>query len=186
MMASKLIHSPAGTSLFHPGGFTLVEVVVAVFITSLLAVAIGQGTRAIFGSERLTEETWIATELGLSLIDEIVNLPFVDHEEPVEVIGADTDEYQDPWTREFFDDVDDYNVWDGSKLLQVKDGTRIEHAGWTRSVTVGYVLGSNFKTGSVSATSYKQITVNVHKDGQIVRSFSVVRGNGGRHVDYIN
>ena len=170
----------------HNNGFTLVEVVVAVFITSLLAVAIGHGTRSILGSEDLTEETWIVSELGLSLIDEIVILPFMDHQEPVEVIGADTDEYKAPWTREFFDDVDDYNVWDGSQPLQTKDGSILEHPGWTRSVTVGYVLGSNFKTGSVSATSYKQITVNVHKDGQIVRSFSVVRGKGGRHVDYIN
>ena len=165
-------------------GFTLVEALVAIMILSLLAIAISDAGRTIFGLENDAQDTWEATQLGLALMDEIINLPFEDREEPENAIGVDTGEWKDPWIRASFDDVDDYNAWVSGFVLQNKDGAPIGKPGYTRTVTVNYSPVSNFSIVSMAPTDYKVITVNVYKYGDFVRSIKVVRARGGRSVDY--
>lgn len=163
-------------------GMTLIETMVAMVIVALLAAAIGGASGVILGTEREADESSVATELGMALLEEITALPFDDPAGSAS-LGPDLGEWGPPTDRSLFDDVDDYTVWDGSYPLQQKDGTAIDLPGYTRDVTIQYV-GSGLATMSMTPTDYKQITVRVYKQGTLVGTFGSVRVEGGRYVDF--
>jgi prepilin-type N-terminal cleavage/methylation domain-containing protein len=189
----------------HIQGMTFVEVMAATVILGALAAAVQSVTASILMAQQEAEDSWVATELGISLLEEAAAMPFTDPQAKNDVLGAELGEWgatamllKSPetfagskptplgaglYTRERFDDVDDYVEWDGSYSLQQKDGTPIALSGYTRSVDVVYVNNTNFSVTSVTPTDHKLILVKVAKDGVAVASFTTVRARGGRNVD---
>ncbi len=104
-------------------------------------------------------------------------------EVPGEVPGGVPGNGAQEKTRAFFDDVDDYTIWDGTYPLQQKDGSGMGFTRYTRKVEVVYTTPASFTAASLVATAYKRITVQVLEDGKIVGEFYTIRVQGGRHVD---
>lgn len=165
-------------------GLTLVEVLVATGIIALLVGATTSASRIILATERATDEAIVVSELGIALLEEIAALPWDDPHNPTATLGPEFGEWIPLGNRANFDDVDDYTVWNGSAGLEQKDGTTIPLPGYTRRVAVTYVNSANFDLSSVSATDFKKIAVAVYKDGELIRTFSTVRVQGGRRVDF--
>ena len=165
-------------------GLTLVETLMATLIMSLLASATMSAGRVILVTERGAEDSWRATELGLGLLEEVAALPFNDPQSGGTFIGPEFGEWALPGKRALFDDVDDYSVWNGSQTLQQKDGTPINLPGYTRAVSISYVTGGDFSAVSLQPTDYKSITVSVFEKGELLGTFTTVRVEGGRDVDF--
>lgn len=164
-------------------GFTLVEVLVTIVIVSMLALATGGTARVIFATRDECDQSGFADELGVSLLEEIAVLPFDDPQSGGTALGPEAGEWVAFGTRVAFDDVDDYTVWTGGMPLQQKDGTLIAQAGYTRTVSIGYVSPTQFSLASFTPTDCKQITVTVLYKGSVVGTYATVRIQGGRHVD---
>jgi len=165
-------------------GTTMVEVVIAIGVVAVLGAAIGGASEAILATDRETDDATRVGELGLALLEEIAALPFDDPQNGESTLGAEFGEWIPLGSRATLDDVDDYVVWTGNQPLQAKDGTLIPWTGYTRAVSIDYVLADDFSQVSLAATDYKRITVSVRKDGQVVGTFVTVRVQGGRDVDF--
>ncbi|MCK4305112.1 MAG: prepilin-type N-terminal cleavage/methylation domain-containing protein [Candidatus Eisenbacteria sp.] len=165
-------------------GLTLVETLIATLIMALLASATMSAGRVVLVMERGAEDSWRAAELGLGLLEEVATLPFNDPQSGGTSIGPELGEWVPPGNRALFDDVDDYSVWNGSQTLQQKDGTAINLPGYTRAVSISYVTAGDFSAVSLLPTDYKSITVSVFEKGDLVETFTTVRVEGGRDVDF--
>ncbi len=164
-------------------GLSLVEVLVATMVVSLLALATHGVTGLILDTRSEADDADLVDELGVSLLEEIAVLPFNDPQDGGTSIGPETGEWVPNGDRVLFDDVDDYAVWNGSPPLQQKDGTLINISNYTRTVSVSYVNPSNFNLASFTPTDSKRITVYVLRNGTVAKRFSTVRIEGGRYVD---
>lgn len=177
------IAPPGWVSANH--GFTLVEALITIVIVSTLALATGSTARVIFATRDECDQTSVADELGVSLLEEIAALPFDDPQSGGTALGPETGEWVALGNRALFDDVDDYAVWTGGLPLQQKDGSPIAQPGYTRTVTIGYVNPTNFTLASFTPTDCKQIRVTVLYNGAVVSTYATVRIEGGRHVDNV-
>ncbi len=166
-------------------GITLVETVIAVLITSLLALAINHASRTVLATSEEANSSWTATKLGMSLIEEICSQPFCDPDSLSATIGPDGAEWTAPWNRSKFNDVDDYSVWSNTtNPLQHKSGKPMHEQDFSRTVSISYIYSANIAVTSSTPTNYKLICVNVYKSNSLVRSIKTVRSKGGRDVDY--
>ncbi len=165
------------------GGFTLVEALITIAIVSTLALATGGTARVIFAARDECDQSSVADELGISLLEEIATLPFNDPQSGGTALGPETGEWVALGNRALFDDVDDYTVWTGGLPLQQKDGSLIAQPGYTRTVTIAYTNPTNFTLASFTPTDCKMITVTVLYKGSVVGTYSTVRIEGGRNVD---
>lgn len=170
------------TAARSESGLTLVETTVATAVLVLLAMALGGSAHVILSSQRALEEADLVRDLGISLLDEITALPFEDPDSATVALGPEPGEWEEPWTRDAFNDVDDYAVWNGMPL-QHKDGTPLNIEGYTRAVTVRWVDPGGFGSDEDEPTHYKKITVTVYRSGHAAGSFVALRAGGGRHVD---
>ncbi|MCK4411935.1 MAG: hypothetical protein KAY32_00190 [Candidatus Eisenbacteria sp.] len=166
------------------GGMTLIEVAVATLIVGLLASALHTAGETILAGLREGDDSWQATELGLALLGEIASLPFDDPQLGEGVLGPEAGEWTPGGKRTLFNDVDDYAVWTAGMPLQEKDGTPIALSSYARAVAVDYVDPDDFGLVSAQATDYKRITVSVYLRGELRNSFTTVRVQGGRDVDF--
>jgi hypothetical protein len=164
-------------------GVTLVETVIATLIVALLGGAVMSAARAVLSVDDEAQRSWQAGELGLALLEEIASLPFDDPQTAGAAFGPETGEWNADHTRILFDDVDDYDVWDGFQPLQQKDGTPIDLPQYRRAVSVDYVDPNDFRITPVGPTDYKKITVTVLENDVVVGRFVTVRVQGGRDVD---
>jgi hypothetical protein len=170
----------------HPGeqGLTLVEAVIAIAVVAALGAGIGGAAGVILATDREADSASTVSELGLALLEEIASLPFDDPQGGGTALGPEFGEWMPLGNRANLDDVDDYTVWTGNQPLQAKDGTLLPLSGYTRSVSIAYVPADNFSQTSLAATDYKRIVVSVVKDGMVVGTFTTVRVQGGRDVDF--
>ena len=164
-------------------GFTLVEAMITIVIVSMLALATGGTARVIFATRDECDQTGLADELGISLLEEIASLPFDDPQSGGTSLGPEAGEWVAFGNRALFDDVDDYTAWAGGLPLQQKNGALIDQPGYTRAVAISYVNPTQFTLASFTPTDCKQITVTVLYKGASVGTYSTVRIEGGRHVD---
>lgn len=164
-------------------GVTLVETMIATLIVALLGGAVMGAARAVLAVDDEAQRSWQASELGLALLEEIAALPFDDPQTGEAVSGPETGEWNADHTRALFDDVDDYDVWDGFQPLQQKDGTLIDLPQYRRAVSIDYADPNDFRVTPVSPTDYKKITVTVLENNVIAARFVTVRVQGGRDVD---
>ncbi len=163
-------------------GLTLVEVTVATAVLGLLAMALSGSAHVILSAQRAQEEADLVRDLGISLLDEITALPFEDPDSVTVALGPEPGEWEEPWTRSAFNDVDDYAVWNG-RPLRHKCGTPLGIIGYTRGVTVVWVDPEDFGSVKDEPTHVKRITVTVYRSGQAAGTFVAFRVQGGRHVD---
>lgn len=164
-------------------GFTFVELLGSLFVVSFLAVAASGAVLTVLETDTEATRRERIADLGLSLLDEIVSLPFEDPETGSPTIGPEAGEWSPPTTRASFDDVDDYSVWTGHPALQTKAGTPIAAPGYTRAVSVVFVTLANLGGTSAARTNMKRITVTVFEEGVAVGTYTAFRTAGGRHVD---
>jgi len=180
-VARRLPASPPG--IHTARGFTLVEALITIAIVSMLALATGETGRVIFATGDECDQTSVADELGISLLEEIATLPFNDPQSGGTALGPEAGEWVALGDRALFDDVDDYTVWTGGLPLQQKDGSLITQPGYTRTVAISYVNPANFTLASFTPTDCKQIAVTVLYKGTAVGTYSTIRIEGGRNVD---
>jgi prepilin-type N-terminal cleavage/methylation domain-containing protein len=165
-------------------GLSLVEVLIAMAVVGLLGAAIGGAGEVILATDRAADDAALVGELGLALLQEITSQPFRDPQTGGTTLGPEFGEWIPLGSRANFDDVDDYTVWSGNQPLQSKDGTRIALAGYTRSVSIAYVTADDFNQTSVTPTDFKRITVSVFRNGVVAGTFTTLRVQGGRDVDF--
>src|SRR3954462_11570088 len=100
-------------------GLSLIEVVAATMIVSMMAVATLNGLGAATKSAQSIGNRAIAVGLADELMSEIVQQPYSDPDGS-NTFGRETGEAASP--RSAFDDLDDYNTWNVSPP-QYRDGT---------------------------------------------------------------
>jgi len=165
-------------------GVTLIETAVATLVTALLAGALAGAAEVVLAVDREARRAAEVGELGLGLLAEIAALPFADPQTGSGALGPDGGEWPAAQTRALFDDVDDYTVGDGTRVLQQKDGTPIDLRRYRRVVTVIYLDSQDPVSPSAGETDYKLITVTVLEGAEVAGVFRTVRVRGGRDVDY--
>lgn len=134
-------------------GFGYIEAVISVVIMGT-AVAMALHTFGAFARGAVFDrETAIATELAAQLAAEIRAQAFEDPGSTI-LFGPETGESDG--TRQYFDDVDDYNGWTATPPKQRGGTSMTEYPNFTQSVVVVY-------DGS---TDLKKITVTITKDGK--------------------
>jgi len=175
---------PRGRGSAARAGMTLIETLIATALVTLLAGALGSAGHVILSGLRESDRLWEATELGMALLEEIASLPFDDPQTGEGGLGPEEGEWTADQTRALFDDVDDYTVWTYGQPLQAKDGTRIDAPGYLRAVAIDYVASDDFGLASMAATDHKRIVVSVYCGGELLETFSTVRTQGGRDVDF--
>lgn len=156
-------------------GFTLIESVMSMLIIGSMLVMVINTLGSSVRGRKIRQTQSRAPELGGQLMAEILQASYSDlTEEPV--FGLEASESGD--NRSSFDDVDDYHNW--SATPQDRDGAELAGmSGWTRSVTVQYVLSTDLTSISQTDQGIKRITVTV--TGPFGGSCSVVaiRSNVG-------
>ena len=136
--------------------FTIVEAVLATVIVAVMLVAalttvgVSKATQhkaSLVGQGRLLTE---------SLMSEILRQSYEDAKD-AGVLGRESGESDT--TRAAFDDVDDYHGWSSSPPT-AKDGTALLNgAGWSRTVTVEWVIPTSPQQVKSAETGAKRVTV---------------------------
>ena len=136
-------------------GFTLIEIIVVIVITSILfpmmMMLLGNMTAQMTKSKEITIATDLAREMmeiiGSKRFDENIRTdPAVGSWTAVASLGPDSGETG----LSTYDDKDDFNGYSDTPL-----------PAYTRNVTVIYVAPTNYTSASGSPTDYKKITVTV-------------------------
>ncbi|NOT01298.1 MAG: hypothetical protein HOP29_11795 [Phycisphaerales bacterium] len=140
-------------------GFSMVEVVISIFVVSVLITAsLNTVGASVKGTKQISSAAQGAL-LAQELMSEILTLPYVDPDAPSLTIGKELGESSTK--REDFDDIDDYDGWSKASL-ENRDGTaRPGMTGWSRTVSVVYVSAADLVTPTVVDTGIKRITVRV-------------------------
>lgn len=156
-------------------GFTLVEILIALVI---LAMGIGMlitmftvGLKGVTANQVRTQ----ATNLAQDLMDEILGKEFRDPNQIPEW-GIESGEIQGDRTT--YDDIDDYSAWKDKNPPQDVEGTPLNYASFTRSVSVARVNPANLQIplsdGDITHISCKRIIVYVeHLDIATVSLYGV-------------
>ena len=156
--------------------FSLVEVVVAMMLVSLLLVAALSTVGTSRAGQRHAIDQALAANLAQSLLDEIMGQPYEDHDANAR-FGTEPDEPTQ--TRAAFDDVDDYHKWVAAPPVHA-DGTAINGAHrLRREVAVLYVKPDNPNQTAASPTDAKRVTVTVSLEGRTLAQATAVRTRSG-------
>ena len=134
-------------------GFGYIEAVTSVVVMGT-AVAMGLHTFGAFARGAVFDrETAIATELAAQLAAEIRCQAFEDPGTTI-LFGPETGESDG--TRQYFDDVDDYNGWTARPPKRRDGSSMTEYSSFSQNVVVAY-------DGS---TDLKKITITIAKEGK--------------------
>jgi len=158
------------------GGMSLVELVIASLIVSLMLVAalntLGSSARA----SVICAERCVGANLARQLLAEVVQAPYRDPSGGEDRFGPERDERV---ARRDWDDVDDYRHWRASPPER-KDGTPlVTAAGWAREAHVDYVLPEDPTRTTGSETGLKRITVTAVSPGGKRITVSALRSDKG-------
>ena len=159
--------------VWRPTGVTLVEVVVATLVVSLMLVAaLNAATAARLADYKLTERNR-ALLLAQALLSEIVQQAYDDPVAGVGSFGLETGE--STGNRSLFDDVDDYNGWSATPP-QNRDGTAVAGTtGYEQAVSVAWVQPTDLSQVSGSETGLKQIKVTIRRNGRPIITLMAYR-----------
>ena len=163
-------------------GLTFIETAAALIIVILLAGAVAGFSHGLLNAYESHRRMDTAHELAMSLMDEIYPLRFEDADS-AGAFGPEPLEWNVTGVRTMFDDVDDYTVWTGPRVLQSKTGTPLPYPGWSRQVDVAYVLPTDVTSELLIATNAKRIRVHVLDGVDTLSTVETVRVKGGRDVD---
>jgi len=146
-------------------GFSFAEVMLAAVLLGFLMVAAVQLFGNLGRSRQRTLDEDLAGRLCLEMIREIKELDYAD---PTDGNGVGPEPDEVDGTRQFFDDVDDYNGWTASPPQDREGNPLSRYIGLTRSVTVDYVSAGNFSNSIGAADQgFKRVTITVSRGGTI-------------------
>lgn len=144
--------APNTSRLTSSGGFTLVEVMLAVALMGIAMTAALSGVAYAARDRRITSEMRLGHTLAASLAREIMSQRFADPQ-GVTAIPVSTN-------RSTFNNISDYAGYSQSPPKQ-RDGTAIAEAtGWTRTVDIEPAYASN---NSISPTQTASPTFNLYR-----------------------
>lgn len=158
-------------------GFTMIETIMSVMIVGIMFAS----TLTMVGRAKLTRYRLTLRDkaefLSQSLLAEITSLPYEDPREPTTAIGLEP--MESGFTkRDTFNDVDDFHNWVKSPPQSADGVDMTEFNGWSRTVTVQWILPADLSTTSPSETNAKRITVNVTFGNQFDYQLSTIRTSG--------
>ena len=138
-------------------GFTLIESVMSMLIIGGMLVMVINTLGSSVRGRQIRQTQSRAPALAGQLMAEILQASYSD---PTETAVFGREPSESGANRSSFDDVDDYHNWSGTP--QDKDGAELtDMDGWTRSVTVQYVLPTDLTSVSADDKGVKRITVTV-------------------------
>jgi type II secretory pathway pseudopilin PulG len=156
-------------------GFTIIESVMSILIVGAMLVMVINTLGSSVRGRKIRQTQSRAPALASQLMAEILQAGYADLTE-TPVFGREASETGS--NRSSFDDVDDYHNWSGTP--QDKDGTTLAGMdGWTRSVTVQYVLPTDLSSVSATDQGIKLITVTVTDPYGQQNSVAAIRSNVG-------
>ena len=156
-------------------GFTIIESVMSILIVGGMLVMVINTLGSSVRGRKIRQTQSRAPALASQLMAEILQASYADLTE-TPVFGREASETGS--NRGSFDDVDDYHNWSGTP--QNKDGTILTGMdGWTRSVTVQYVLPTDLSSVSATDQGIKLITVTVTDPFGQQSSVAAIRSNVG-------
>jgi prepilin-type N-terminal cleavage/methylation domain-containing protein len=155
--------------MFREKGFTLIEVVLAVFIIGVALVTLLSMLSMGLKGDVLAREVTVAGGLAREMMEEIKSKTF---EEGIGSFGRESGE--DTGDRTNYDDVDDYDDW--SSPPEDAGGVALSaYSDLTRSVVVRNVADDDYSSGqSGGSTGSKEITVTISKGGNDLVELSMV------------
>jgi len=136
--------------------FTVVEAVLSTVIVAVMLVAALTTVGASKATQHRASLVGKGRLLTESLMAEILRQSYKDAKD-AGALGCESSELDT--TRAAFDDVDDYHGWSSSPPT-AKDGTALLNAaGWSRTVTVEWVVPTNPQQVKSGETGAKRVTV---------------------------
>lgn len=157
-------------------GYTLVEVVVSSLIVGGLLAGALDVVGGIYATHRTTSDQFLRHQLAAIMLAEIAALPYEDPQYPGGPIGQESGE--SAATRQAFDDVDDYHLWNRLPPEE-NDGDALPGAGgWRRQVAVAYVDPATGATVSDDLGA-KKIIVTVTTPSGEVETLETIRSKWG-------
>ncbi|MDP6543812.1 MAG: type II secretion system protein [Phycisphaerae bacterium] len=156
-------------------GFTLIESAMSILIVGAMLVMVINTLGSSVRGRQVRQTQSRAPAMASQLMAEILQASYADLTETA-VFGLEASE--SGANRSTFDDVDDYHNW--SATPQDKNGTTLTGMdGWTRSVTVQYVLPTDLSSVSATDQGIKLITVTVTDPFDQQSSVAAIRSNVG-------
>ncbi|MGH7130743.1 MAG: type IV pilus modification PilV family protein [Phycisphaerales bacterium] len=155
-------------------GLTMIEVVLSFIVVSLMLLAALEVVAASRKTIAIAERRATARFLADELLTVVFSKPYADPNE-TPVFGLDASESLA--TKISFDDVDDFNGWNEAPPLTATEKKMTDYAGWSREVTVEWVLASAPTTVQASETNAKRITVIAKYQGMEYGRAVAVRTN---------
>ena len=155
-------------------GLSLVEVTISTLLVGLVLVASLRSVGHVMRSRGSTSAEARAAILAEQLMTEILN---EDYEEPVDPPEFGRESGESGGSRENWDDVDDYHLWD-RRPPEDRDGNPLPNStDWQRDVTVQFVNPADPSGVSGSDQGVKRITVNVWFGGEILAQSVALRSD---------
>lgn len=148
-------------------GFTLVEAMLALLITTLIVVAGLEATGTAARSQLTHQRKQLASTLAQDLLDEILSRP----------LSAPTAPSSPANSRYHFTAITDYANFTESPPRDRNGNDIITAASWRRAVTLQYMNPSNPTATSASPTPLIRITVTVSRGGVTLASRQAYRSN---------
>lgn len=148
----------------------LVEVAITLLVLTLAVVALVPVFVVNLRGNKRTEQTQAAAFLASQLLEEVrlrrwdetTPVPAAYTDAPSATLGVDGGETASD--KRTFDDIDDFNGWQETTIMDPVMRPIAGFPDYTRSVAVGYVTPELVATGAASA--HKQITVCVQIPGR--------------------
>lgn len=147
-------------------GFSMIEVTVAMLIVAGLMVAALETVGATASGRRALTQRAGAAALAQDLMDEIRGRMYVGAGDNSGLIGRSPAELV-ATTRAAFDDVDDFDGWSESVLVDENGVPLPGFNGWSRKVTVRFAVPALPATDSVTDQNVKRIEVTVTPKGGV-------------------
>ena len=168
--------------MFNRKGFTLIEIVLAIFIIGVALVTLLSMFSMGLKGDVFAREMTIASTLAQELMEEIKSQEFEEPRPDTPVFGPETAGRTrlEPTVaaasdRTFYDDVDDYDNWSKSPPEEI-DGTSLaDFSLYTRSVEVRNVANQDYTSEQGDGTTdSKRVTVTISKGGNDLVNLTTV------------
>lgn len=158
------------------GGFTIIEVLIAMVVVSTMVVAAMKA--AAMAATSRTKSLWRvqAQQLAGALMAEVLTRHYEDPTLPTLLLGPDLGE--SATDRTTWDDIDDYAAYTQSPPRGLDGNPLLNDTYWSWSVSVEWV-SSSAPGGAAMLTEsgLKRVTVIVKRNGLVLETLVGMRGN---------
>ncbi len=156
-------------------GFSLIEVAMSSLLVGAVLVASMRVTGQALMVQRDRAHMSTAAFLAEGLLSEILLLPYMEPGMTSSPIGRGSGELSND--RSTYDDVDDYHNYTESPPRSLENEELPDFVGWRRSVVVQWVNPNNLNQTQGGESGVKRVTVQVHRNGQLLATAVGIRSN---------